>query len=259
MAMLGTQFTSTQSSKSCSKRRTKGIRFASIFLSCVLLSFFYSRTIKQYVSYPNSHATVLGSGTKFKGSQFWKKGSTLEVRTLYETAFARAQVHKVQLEDGSTVVNDWLWFDELDHINVLVEKSGKPSLFVVFKQMKYAIEGESLALVGGMIESGETALQAAVRELREELNMEADRWVDLGSYRPAANRGGGMTFTFMARGAKNISGEGISNKFELEKQDIVYLTREKLLEAVLAGEFKEIKWTATVALALLKFPASTES
>ena len=104
-------------------------------------------------------------------------------------------------------------------------------------------------------------MDAAKRELKEELNMIAKEWIDLGSYRAAANRGGGTTYTFLARKATYISSStsktsnnGIAEG-ELERQDIVLLTRSQLIESVLQGKFKEIKWTATVALALLKTEA----
>jgi len=38
---------------------------------------------------------------------------------------------------------------------------------------------------------------------------------------------------------------------DLEAQKAVLLSEQELLEAVLANKFKEVKWTANVALALL--------
>jgi ADP-ribose pyrophosphatase len=201
---------------------------------------------------------------KYRGEQFWKKGTTQGVKTLYETPFARFQIHQVLLEDGKTVVNDWLWYDEANNVNVLVEKAnGNDSAptYLVFHQKKYAIDGKTYAVLGGLIEPGEEPQLAAARELKEEMGMESTEWIEMGSYRAAANRGGGMTFTFLARKAKKISTgvkrqQGQQSKLfaegESERQDIVELSREQLVEALLAGKFREIKWTATVALALLK-------
>jgi hypothetical protein len=39
---------------------------------------------------------------------------------------------------------------------------------------------------------------------------------------------------------------------DLEAQRVHTLTRQELLSALLEGKFKEVKWTATVALAILK-------
>ncbi|CAE7839490.1 unnamed protein product, partial [Symbiodinium microadriaticum] len=83
----------------------------------------------------------------------------------------RVDHHKRLLPDGSTI-DDWLWIDYGDRVNVLVrEKStddgeGK---FMVFEQTKYALEGPSWAVVGGFLEAHESPETAALREVREEL------------------------------------------------------------------------------------------
>lgn len=195
---------------------------------------------------------------KFRGVQYWKQGVTQSVRTLYETAFSRFQIHTVLLEDGKTVVDDWMFCDESDHINVLVEQDGAPPTYVVFRQTKYAIQGETLAILGGLIEPGEEALDAAKRELQEELGMQSANWESLGSYRAAANRGGGTTYAFLARKSRptnSVSSGKLDIPFakgESETQERVMLSREALLGALLEGHFREVKWTATIALSLLK-------
>jgi 8-oxo-dGTP pyrophosphatase MutT (NUDIX family) len=206
------------------------------------------------LSWSSSSAILPEKDQRYRGTQYWKEGVTQGVETIYETPFARFQIHKVLI--GSKLINDWMWFDESDNINVLIET--KDGTFIVLQQTKYAIEGSTYAVVGGLIEAGEFPVDAAKRELQEELGMVAEEWMDLGAYRAAANRGGGMTYTFLARKAAPYSGSkkshgnaGIADG-ELERQDIVRLTRSQLIESVLAGKFKEIKWTATVALALLR-------
>lgn len=206
---------------------------------------------------PNASDSAIAKH-KFRGVQYWKQGVTQNVRTLYETAFARFQIHTVLLEDGKTIIDDWLFCDEADHINVLVEQGDSPPTYIVFRQTKYAIQGESLAILGGLVEPGEEALQAAKRELQEELGMQSENWVSLGSYRVAVNRGGGTTYAFLAGNSRPIqaaSNEKHDSTFaigESEKQKRVVLSREALLGALLNGEFAEIKWTATIALSILK-------
>lgn len=115
-----------------------------------------------------------------------------------------------------------------------------------------------MSILGGLVEPGEEALQAAKRELQEELGMQSENWVSLGSYRVAVNRGGGTTYAFLAGNSRPIqaaSNEKHDSTFaigESEKQKRVVLSREALLEALLNGEFAEIKWTATIALSILK-------
>ena len=225
------------------------------FVSAVfLLPFFGTPTIST-----NIPANVLqalrenaSSKRKFKGSQYWKNGFTKGALTLYESPFARFQLHRVQLEDGKTVVDDWMWYDEADNVNVLVETP--KGTFLVFQQTKYALNGQSHAVVGGLIEPGESPLQAGQRELQEELGLQAVEWKELGAYRAAANRGGGTTHAYLARGATALPGMERKSSMaegEAEHQNLLELTREELLTALIEGKFQEIKWTATVALALI--------
>ncbi len=51
-------------------------------------------------------------------------------------------------------------------------------------EYRYAIERESIEAASGAIEGDESALTAAQRELREELGIIADEWIDLGSVDP---------------------------------------------------------------------------
>lgn len=52
------------------------------------------------------------------------------------------------------------------------------------KEFHYAIGGDSTEVSGGAIDQGETSLAAAKRELKEELGIEADEWIDLGTVNP---------------------------------------------------------------------------
>jgi ADP-ribose pyrophosphatase YjhB (NUDIX family) len=228
--------------------------------------------------------TSNNNNNKFRGAQYWKEGVTQSVQTLWESEFARFQIHSIQLTSGSidsdaddpssssiTTIDDWLWYDESDNVNVLVQEEEEDDKgdFIVLQQTKYAIPGVTLAVIGGLIEKDKSPLQAAQRRLQEELGMIATEWISLGSFVAAANRGGGTTHVFWAKkatsnsirghkrngGNDNDSNSNNNNHIaqgELERQDVVRLTRAQLVEALLAGKFREIKWTATVALALLQ-------
>jgi 8-oxo-dGTP pyrophosphatase MutT (NUDIX family) len=51
-------------------------------------------------------------------------------------------------------------------------------------EYRYAIEQESLEVVSGAIDGSELPESAARRELREELGIVAERWVDVGTVHP---------------------------------------------------------------------------
>ncbi len=154
--------------------------------------------------------------------------------------------HVVELPDGR-VIADWPWIITPDYVNVAaLTPQGH---FVVFRQVKYAVEGESLAPVGGYLEPGEDALAAAQRELREETGYAAEAWESLGSYRVDANRGAGTGYFFLARGAVPVAARDAD---DLEEQVLLELTRAEVEAALAAGEFKVLAWMAIMALALQK-------
>jgi ADP-ribose pyrophosphatase len=196
---------------------------------------------------------------------------------LVESKFLKVQQHQVKLPgkggDGA-VIPDWLWIDYHDRINVLVQAAPPPTppaspasspespRFLVLEQTKYALEGRiSLAIVGGIIEPGEEALKAAEREVREELGVDCRTFHFLGRYRTDVNRGMGWTNAFLASrclkgsapsDAKKGAGEAEEvGAADSERQDVRTLSLAELKEAVQAGRFLEIQWSATVALALL--------
>jgi len=50
--------------------------------------------------------------------------------------------------------------------------------------------------------------------------------------------------------AEGVTKDNFTPTNDLEKQQQVLMTQNEVEEALLNGEFKEVKWTATVSLAL---------
>ncbi len=153
--------------------------------------------------------------------------------------------HTVELHDGR-VIENWPWIITPDYINVLVETDEKK--FLCFRQTKYAIDGTSLAPVGGYLEPGEAPLACAQRELLEETGYLAREWIPLGSYIVDANRGAATGHLFLARGAYYAQPR---NADDLEEQVLLFLSRAELQAALAAGEFKVLAWATVVALGLM--------
>src|SRR5512136_1776883 len=158
--------------------------------------------------------------------------------------FLRVEDHTIQLPDGR-VIEQWPWIITPDYINVFAITDD--NRLACFRQGKYAIDGDSLAPVGGYVEPGEEPLAAAQRELLEETGYEAREWVALGRYRVDANRGAGTAHFFLARHARHVAER---NADDLEEQHLLLLTRAELEEALTTGQFKALPWAAIVALAL---------
>ena len=159
-------------------------------------------------------------------------------------AFLTVEMHHLELPDGRQI-DDWPWLVTPDFVNVLART--EEGRFVCFRQTKYAVEGTSLAPVGGLIEPGEAPLAAAKRELLEETGYAAGEWRPLGSYAVDANRGNGIAHLFLALNARP---ERPPQPGDLEEQRLLLLSREELDAALRAGEFKVLAWATNIALAL---------
>jgi len=163
---------------------------------------------------------------------------------LHHNKFLSVENHVVKLPDGR-IIPDWAWVVVPDAAIVLARSvEGK---FLCFRQTKYAVDGTCLAPVGGMLEPGEIPLDAAKRELLEEMGCEAPDWVNFGSYIVDPNRGVATMHLFLAMDARQVAEPIID---DLEDQEIMLLSHAQLEQALYDGEFKIMAWAALVSMVL---------
>ncbi|CAB9529840.1 expressed unknown protein [Seminavis robusta] len=191
-------------------------------------------------------------------------GTAGPARCLIESKWMKVQQHTVRLPGTDKLIDDWLWIDYHDRINVLVEAPRKVTdrepQFLIFEQSKYALEGRmSKAIIGGIIEPGEEPETAAAREVKEEMGMTCQKLHFLGRFRTDVNRGMGWVNSFLAmqcKEAKKAGNDKTEKEEEVgvadtEKQKLKTIGLRELRRAATAGEFLEVQWSATVAMALL--------
>jgi ADP-ribose pyrophosphatase len=174
--------------------------------------------------------------------QAWK---TLSRRTLLKVGkYLVVENHTVELPDGK-VIEDWPWIITPDYVNIVALTPDGHIL--AFRQVKYAVDGDTLAAVGGYLDPGEQPLAGAQRELREETGYTADEWRSLGSYSVDSNRGCGTAYFFLARGAHQVAARDAD---DLEEQELLLLTRPEVATALTNAQFKCLPWATIMALAL---------
>ncbi|MBI5353291.1 MAG: NUDIX hydrolase [Chloroflexi bacterium] len=170
---------------------------------------------------------------------------TVSRKTILDhSKFLTVESHVVKLPDGK-IIPDWAWLIIPSASIVLAVTTDNK--FICFRQTKYAVEGTSLAPVGGMLEPNETPINAAKRELREETGYEASDWVNLGSHILDPNRGIATMHLFLALNAQKVTEP---NSDDLEDQELLFLGQREIEDALNAGEFKILAWSAVVALSL---------
>ena len=163
---------------------------------------------------------------------------------LSQSKFLTVESHTVKLPNGQ-IIPDWAWIIIPSAAIILAVNTDNK--FLCFRQRKYAVEGIALAPVAGMLEPDEAPLVAAKRELLEETGYEASEWINLGSHILEPNRGVATMHLFLALNARQVA---MPNSDDLEDQELLFLTRSELENALQAGEFKILAWSAVVAISL---------
>ena len=100
---------------------------------------------------------------------------TLESKNVYKGKIIDVYSDKVRLENGRITYRDVV--RHIDAVAIFAIDSEGDVLIV--KQHRYPVGKELIELPAGLIDEGETPLEAAKRELKEETGYRANSWNEL--------------------------------------------------------------------------------
>lgn len=161
---------------------------------------------------------VQSSRTVFEGARVGVRRDTLAPLNIGDEPFDR----EVVTHPGAVGV-------------VALDEQGR---VLVIRQYRHAAGKRMIELPAGLLDvMGETALEAAQRELREEGLLEAATWTLLLTYQPSAGTSEEVIVVYLAEGVTPTSApEGFEAVHEEASLTREWVVLDQLVKAVLAGD-----------------------
>lgn len=166
------------------------------------------------------------------------KWKILESTYISRRPWMTARLDKVLLPDGR--VNPEYWVLEFpDWVNVIaITKDGD---MVMVRQYRHALGITGYELCAGVMEDGETPLQAAKRELLEETGFGGGEWCEFMTLCANPSNHTNLAHTFLAQGVERISGQHLDETEDLtchvlhRSEVLGLLQRGEILQALMAA------------------------
>lgn len=156
--------------------------------------------------------------------------TTLSSEPVYDGVLLHVRRDTVRLPDGETSVREWIEHPGASAVVPLFEDG----TVVLLRQFRYPPRREFLEVPAGKFdEDGESAVDLARRELREEAGIEADRWTHLGRTYPGIGYSDEVIHLFLAEGLTEVEAGSDDDEF-------VEPVRMPLTEAVRMARSGEI-------------------
>lgn len=148
----------------------------------------------------------------------------------------------VRLPDGQTI-DDYYTIRLTDYVLIFAEMID--GSIPVLRQYKHGVGRVCLAFPGGALEDGESAFDAAQRELKEELGCVADQWRTVGTFVTNANQGCNSAHLFHAVGCRRLTAASAP---DLEAPELLLLSEQELFRPDVIRQFGDASHVALLTL-----------
>lgn len=162
------------------------------------------------------------------------KWKILKSEYLYRRSWLTVRKDCVQIPNGQ--VNDEFYVLEYpDWVNVIaITEEGR---FVFERQYRHGLGKTCYEIPAGVMEDGETPLEAARRELLEETGYGEGEWRKLMTLSGNASTTNNLSHCFVATGVKKISEEQHLDR--TEDITVALLTKEEVLDLMTCDQIKQ--------------------
>lgn len=151
-----------------------------------------------------------------------KKWRIIESSYLLKHKYHTVRKDHVVTQSGKTIP-DWYVLEYHDWVNVVAITDD--GLFVMERQYRHGLGIIEYEICAGIIEDGETPLQAAQRELKEETGYGEGNWELYNISSPNPSSMNNRNYTFLAEGVKRIYNQSLD---ETESIDVCLLSIEQV-------------------------------
>lgn len=153
----------------------------------------------------------------------WK---VLGRRSVYTSPWVDVSLERIELPDGR-IIDDYHQVDFRDSVGIVARDSRGRAIMI--RQYRHGYRKITVTIPAGEISAGETPLQAAKRELREETGYVARSWRALGAYVSDANYRCGVLHVFLALRARRVE---LPVPGDLEHQETLRMSANELQSAI---------------------------
>jgi ADP-ribose pyrophosphatase len=175
-----------------------------------------------------------------------KSWKTIKTKTAYECKYFKVLEEDFMTPSGK--MHKWHILKRNDYVIVLARE--KDNIYLI-EQYRYTTKSKLIQAVAGAIEKGETTLQAAKKELKEEAGITAKKYKELGWFYAYYGCSNQKAYVFLADDLKL----GKQAPDELEREagiKTVKLKISKVKNLIKSGKIKDYDTLSAFSLYMLK-------